>query len=104
VDRADTAAVEFGTLEEASAAVSRLFRATGAAYERAAQLETALESRIVIEQAKGMLAERLSIELDEAFELIRASARANRIKLRDLAERVTVERETPREIASRLHV
>ena len=38
--------------------------------ERAEQLQHALESRIVVEQAKGMLAERYSLTPDEAYELI----------------------------------
>jgi ANTAR domain len=53
--------------------------------ERTIQLQTALDSRVVIEQAKGILAERESISPDEAFEKIRRQARSRRMKLRDLA-------------------
>lgn len=68
--------------------------------ERNRQLEHALQSRIVIEQAKGMLAERFSLPPDEAFELLRRGARNHRIRLHDLARRVVEERvATPPEIA-----
>jgi len=49
------------------------------------QLRTALVTRIVIEQAKGMLAERLTVEVDEAFERLRREARNRRMKLHALA-------------------
>jgi transcriptional regulator with GAF, ATPase, and Fis domain len=49
------------------------------------QLQAALNSRILIEQAKGLLAERLHINVAEAFTLLRASARANNRRLSDLA-------------------
>jgi ANTAR domain len=52
------------------------------------QLRTALVTRIVIEQAKGMLAERLAIEVDEAFERLRREARNRQMKLRALAAAV----------------
>ena len=51
------------------------------------QLQTALDTRIAIEQAKGILAERLHIPLQEAFLVLRAAARRNRMKIRDLAQR-----------------
>ena len=63
-----------------------------------AQLERALESRIVIEQAKGILAERYQLPVDDAFELLRRSARSSRVQLRGLAARVVAERATPDEI------
>jgi hypothetical protein len=53
------------------------------------QLRTALATRIVIEQAKGMLAERFEIHVDEAFERLRHQARSHRMKLHVLAAAVT---------------
>jgi AmiR/NasT family two-component response regulator len=63
-----------------------------------AQLERALESRIVIEQAKGVLAERYTISVDAAFDLLRRSARSNRVSIHDLAARVVEEKSSPLEI------
>ena len=63
--------------------------------ERNQQLQHALDSRIVIEQAKGVLAERLTMPPDEAFELIRRAARRNRITIRELAQEIVETRHTP---------
>ena len=52
------------------------------------QLESALESRIVIEQAKGIVAERSHVGIDSAFELLRGYARTNNRLLRDTAREV----------------
>jgi AmiR/NasT family two-component response regulator len=60
-----------------------------------AQLEQALASRIVIEQAKGILAERYRMDVDRAFDVLRRAARSNRVKLHVLAERVVEGRRTP---------
>lgn len=54
------------------------------------QLQTALDSRIVIEQAKGILAERRHTDVDQAFGIIRRLARENNLRLHDVA-RATVE-------------
>ena len=49
------------------------------------QLETALESRVVIEQAKGILAYHLDIDLQEAFLLLRHRSRSSQRLLEDVA-------------------
>ena len=63
--------------------------------ERTRQLETALTSRIVIEQAKGMLAERHGISVDEAFERLRRASRNAGRKIHDLADEVVQGRGEP---------
>jgi AmiR/NasT family two-component response regulator len=63
-----------------------------------AQLERALESRVVIEQAKGVLAERYGLSVDAAFDLLRRAARSNRVSIHELAARVVAERSSPLEI------
>ncbi|WP_236794165.1 GAF and ANTAR domain-containing protein [Amycolatopsis sp. GM8] len=52
------------------------------------QLQTALTSRITIEQAKGVLAERLGIAVDVAFTALRLYARSNRRRLVEVATSV----------------
>ncbi|HZQ64213.1 MAG TPA: ANTAR domain-containing protein [Gaiellaceae bacterium] len=59
------------------------------------QLQQALESRVVIEQAKGVLRERLALSIDEAFALLRYAARSSGINLHQLAARVVREETTP---------
>ncbi|WP_194907088.1 GAF and ANTAR domain-containing protein [Catenulispora rubra] len=54
----------------------------------AEQLQYALTSRIAIEQAKGVLAERRGINVDEAFALLRGHARSHNLRLSDLAREV----------------
>ena len=49
------------------------------------QLQTALNSRVIIEQAKGKLAERLEVDMDQAFSLLRDRARTSNRRLSDLA-------------------
>ena len=54
----------------------------------AEQLQSALNSRIVIEQAKGVLAERRQINVDQAFTLLREHARNHNLRLSDVAREV----------------
>jgi GAF domain-containing protein len=52
------------------------------------QLQTALNSRILIEQAKGVLAERLRLDVADAFTLLRNGARSRNRRLSDLAQAI----------------
>jgi transcriptional regulator with GAF, ATPase, and Fis domain len=53
------------------------------------QLQTALNSRMAVEQAKGVLAQIHSVSPVEAFELMRAYCRRHRLRLGDVARTVT---------------
>jgi transcriptional regulator with GAF, ATPase, and Fis domain len=50
------------------------------------QLQAALNSRVLIEQAKGLLAERLQIDVEQAFTIMRSAARNRNRRLSDLAQ------------------
>jgi transcriptional regulator with GAF, ATPase, and Fis domain len=52
------------------------------------QLQTALDTRIVVEQAKGILAERWHTSVDDAFAVLRAHARRHHLQITGLARRV----------------
>jgi transcriptional regulator with GAF, ATPase, and Fis domain len=52
------------------------------------QLQAALNSRVLIEQAKGFLTHSLAGGIDEAFAVLRAYARANNRRLTDVADDV----------------
>ncbi len=52
------------------------------------QLQAALTSRVAIEQVKGLVAERLGIDMDGAFAALRGYARSRNLKLSDVARAV----------------
>jgi GAF domain-containing protein len=52
------------------------------------QLNHALNSRVVIEQAKGMISEREGLNMEEAFAMLRNHSRNNNLKLADVARDV----------------
>jgi GAF domain-containing protein len=69
----------------------RLLRERGQVAE---QLQLALNSRIVIEQAKGMLAELGRVDMGRAFDALRRYARDRNLRLTAVAETI-VSRELP---------
>ncbi len=71
---ADVATI--GILQERSASDSAVL--TG-------QLSKALATRVIIEQAKGVVAEHLKTTMDEAFNLLRGFARSRNPRLTDVA-------------------
>jgi AmiR/NasT family two-component response regulator len=54
----------------------------------AEQLQTALNSRVILEQAKGVIAERHNLDMDRSFDLLREAARGGNRHLSDLARAV----------------
>src|SRR2546425_498899 len=58
------------------------------------QLQAALTSRVIIEQAKGVLAQETGLSVTAAFDLLRGHARATNQRLTEVARRI-VERELP---------
>ena len=89
VDEAALQAAEF--VAAAVGAVLHEAQVKGDLEAVAQQLETALQSRATIDQAKGILMARHHCDADEAFRrLARASSSAN-VKLREIAERLVRE-------------
>lgn len=60
-----------------------------------AQLQRALDSRVLIEQAKGYLAQKQGLDMDAAFARIRSYARSTRSRLAAVAEEIIAGRVTP---------
>jgi transcriptional regulator with GAF, ATPase, and Fis domain len=63
-------------------------RAARAREDLVGQLQTALNSRVIIEQAKGVLAEREHADMSTAFSLLRGHARSTHQQLSDVARAV----------------
>jgi transcriptional regulator with GAF, ATPase, and Fis domain len=75
-----------GLLNERAVRESRLL---------AEQLQHALTSRVVLEQAKGVLAVKLNCHVDEAFLVMRSYARSHNLRLGDIARQVIDGEVTP---------
>ncbi|MEH0935450.1 GAF and ANTAR domain-containing protein [Micromonospora psammae] len=52
------------------------------------QLQTALNNRVLIEQAKGVLAERLQVDVSQAFAILRDGARSRNRRLSELSQAI----------------
>jgi len=78
-----SAATEFGPF--AAVALGNI-HAYSSARELAGNLQAALESRAVIDQAKGILMERHKLTAEQAFELLAQASMRGNIKLRDVAD------------------
>ncbi|CAN5771054.1 GAF and ANTAR domain-containing protein [soil metagenome] len=76
------------TLASSAAAFVLNHRALDEAVVLAEQLQRALDSRVIIEQAKGKLGEQLSCTPPEAFEVLRRHSRNNGQRLADVSARV----------------
>jgi hypothetical protein len=68
--------------------------------KRAEELQHALNTRVVVEQAKGVMAERLGLDIEGAFSVLRGAARSERMKVHDLARTVVKNKDTPQTIIS----
>jgi hypothetical protein len=64
------------------------------------QLQTALDSRVVIEQAKGVLAQHLKVGMDAAFDLLRRYSRNGNVRLADTARQISTGELDPAAITS----
>ena len=85
-------AVRFGPYAAASVANVHAYRT---AREMADNLEAALQSRAVIDQAKGILMERRKITADQAFQVLAEASMRTNTKLRDIAQRLVTTGELP---------
>jgi GAF domain-containing protein len=80
-----SAATEFGPY--AAVALGNI-HAYSSARELASNLQTALESRAVIDQAKGILMERHKLTAEQAFQVLAQASMRGNIKLRDVADQL----------------
>lgn len=76
------------TIDEQVAYIDALARSEAHNRDLAAQLQVALDSRVRIEQAKGMVAARRGITPDEAFDVLRDHGRRHGRKLADVVHDV----------------
>ena len=75
--------------------MDRLVVYADAQERKVSQLQAALDSRVTIEQAIGILAERFDLPFEDAFDVLRSAARNSRREVRAVAEELRASRETP---------
>jgi hypothetical protein len=75
-------------IADSAAAILRQIDALEHASALIAQLQQALQQRVVIEQAKGVLAERWSVDVANAFQRMRKIARRDRRTVGDVAREI----------------
>jgi GAF domain-containing protein len=63
------------------------------------QLQTALNSRVIIEQAKGVLSHHLGLTTDEAFNRLRGYVRSRNLRLADVARLLATRQLDPANLA-----
>ena len=85
-------ALRFGPY--AGVALSNIHAYTSAR-DLAAHMQTALESRAVIDQAKGILMERYKLTADQAFRLLAQSSMRTNTKVREMAEGLVLTGDLP---------
>ena len=91
-DRTRTVAARFATYAVIPLSNMYLYES---AVERAEHLRTALDSRAVIDQAKGILMERHRMSADQAFQALATVSMESNTRVRDIAERFVETGEFP---------
>ena len=94
----DWDAKEVNAVQAYAGIVASLLAAAAAAHVKArlaAQLQTALDRRMLIEQAKGILMAKEGIDAATAFECLRTAARSTRRRMVDVAQDLIAGRRLP---------
>jgi GAF domain-containing protein len=76
----------FSTLAAGAASAIGNSRSSAELLTLTQQLQTALDSRIIIEQSKGIIAAKLGVDISEAFELLRGYSRSEGRSIHKVAE------------------
>ena len=79
------------------------YRAISRSHELVDQLNTALNRRVVIEQAKGVIAEREHVDMEGAFAALRQHARDHNLRLSDVAAAVVTGSLRPSAAPAKVH-
>jgi len=88
-EMAETDAVAAQALADVATIAILAHRAAADAQVLNEQLTQALNTRIVIEQAKGVVAERADLDMEQSFARLRKHARNHNLRLTDVAQAVS---------------